>query len=120
MTDTVRRRRAAIASLAVAAAVAAVFGLPVPADDPVRAIVSGLGLCACGPFSGYAMSTLDLGAYLVAAALWPLYMVSIAFTRLGLVHWGVHLAGLFAWNGVGLWILILGGAGGVTREGRTR
>ena len=57
------------------------------------------------------MKTLKVGlmatATLIAAALWPIYIAMIAFTRIGLAHWGRHLAILFIWNFVGLMFAVV-------------
>lgn len=107
MKDQGRKRprwKAAAAGGAVALAVLALAVFPTDATDAhVRYALWFLGACASGPFSPLLMFELPYQAMLAASALWLLYFGAVAFTRLGLVGWGWHLALVLAWNFVGLW-----------------
>ena len=107
-----RRVKAAIASLSIAVLILLLFTFPTgPTDQYVRHAISGLGICACGPFSPLVLFHLPFEASLIASALWPIYLSLIAFTRIGLAHWGRHLTAVFSWSAVGLMFVVIAGAG---------
>lgn len=101
-----QRRRRLKATGAVGIVICLVLVLfTVPAegiDHPVRDALSGLGYCTCGPLSPILLLHPPFSASLFASALWLLYVALIGFTRLGLLHWSLHLILLMLWSFLGL------------------